>query len=211
MVKRRINAKGRSRDSSHVRLFHFMTGSAAWADLSGNAVKLLVHLARFETGANNGELFLSERMAAEGIGVAKRTAAKLFDELEDHGFIAPTAKGYFSTQRAATQWRLTWVPWAGKAATNEWRSWRPKEKSRGQLLHVPGAEIAPETTVRRTTGAEIAPVEAVAAQASGAKIDPQSIAIVRDRPAQSCQSNSTLQISVGPRALVQRVGREVGR
>lgn len=174
----KLNAKGRSRESRHVRLYGFMTSSAAWADLSGNAVKLLVHLAAFDNGTNNGLIFLSERMAAEGIGVSKRTVGKLFDELEEHGFIAATAKGYFTVKRGpATQWRLTWLAWANKAPTNEWRSWQPKGKSRAQLLHDPGEEIAPVPTVHLATGEEIAPVGSNSNQPMDAKFRPHTVAI----------------------------------
>lgn len=177
----KLNAKGRSRESRHVRLYLHMLHSAAWLSLSGNAVKLLVYLASWEDGSNNGEIFMSERMAAEGIGVAKRTAGKLFDELELRGFIEPTAKGYFSVKRGpATRWRLTWLSWpaASKGPTNEWHNWKPDEQnSRAQLLHVTGAEIAPRSSAHRTTGAEIAPVEAEKAKSLGAIIAPHTVAI----------------------------------
>lgn len=162
-----------------MRLFNFMTDSAAWLDLSGNAVKLLVHLAKFENGSNNGEIFLSERDAALAIGVSKRTAGKVFDELETHGFIAVMVKGHFVVKHGpATQWRLTWLPFGKLGPTNEWRSWKPpKEKSRAQLLHVTGEEIAPATTDHRTAGEEIAPVSPVSTAPMGAKINPHTIAI----------------------------------
>lgn len=164
----------------HVRLFNFMTDSAAWLDLSGNAVKLICHLSKFENGSNNGDLFLSEREAATGIGVSKRTAGKLFDELESHGFIAATAKGHFVVKHGpATQWRLTWLPCPAtkQGPTNEWRNWKPEEKTRAQLLHDTGEGIAPVATVHRTVGEEIAPAKANSADPMGAKSDPHTIAI----------------------------------
>ena len=173
------NRRGYKQDR-HVRLFNFMTDSPAWLDLSGNAVKLLVHLCKFENGCNNGDIFLSERDGALAIGVSKRTAGKLFDELEAHGFIAATAKGHFVVKRGpATQWRLTWLPWPSAKAgpTNDWRSWRPKEKSGAQLLQGTGEKIAPVATVGRSTGEEIAPVIANGNDPTGAKIDPHTIAI----------------------------------
>ena len=170
----------------HVRLFLFMLKSPAWLDLSGNAVKLLVHLASWEKGDNNGEIYLSERSAATGIGVSKRTAGKLFDELEEHGFIVPTAKGHFAVKRGpATQWRLTWIAWpaAQKGPTNEWRKWSPvKEKSRVQFLTDTGKEIAPVIPVRRETGVAIAPVSADYPDLEGAKSNPHTIAIGEGAP-----------------------------
>ena len=105
--------------------------------MSGNAVKLLVYLATWEDGSNNGELFMSERMAAEGIGVSKRTAGKLFDELEEHGFIRSTRKGYFLTKGGpATSWRLTWQSWpaASHGPSHEYRAWKPTSKNHGRNL-----------------------------------------------------------------------------
>lgn len=195
----KLNPKGRSRESRHVRLYGFMTSSPAWLDLSGNAVKLLVYLATYDNGTNNGLIFLSERLAAEGIGLSKRTAGKLFDELEAHGFIAPTAKGYFTLKRGpATQWRLTWLPWANKAPTNEWRAWQPEEKSRAQLLHDMGEEIAPVTTVHRTTGEEIAPVEAIPTNPMGAISDPHKVAIGGTRAVRELGRRNTCNLAVGP-------------
>jgi hypothetical protein len=195
----KINAKGRSRESRHVRLYGFMTSSAAWLDLSGNAVKLLIHLATFENGTNNGLIFLSERMAAEGIGVSKRTAGKLFDELERHGLIAPTAKGYFKVKRGpATQWRLTWLTWAGKAPTNEWRAWQPEKKSRAQFLRDMGAEIAPVPTVHRTKGAEVAPVTSKSGDPTGAISNPHTGAIGGTRGAGNLGRRNMPYLAGGP-------------
>jgi hypothetical protein len=194
MVGRKINQKGRSREPRHVRLYAYMTSSAAWLDLSGNAVKLLVFLAAWEDGTNNGEFFMSWRDAAAGIGVSKRTAGKLFDELEAHGFIVPIAKGYFTVKHGpATKWRLTWVPWASRGPTNEWRAWKPEENSRAQLLHETGAKITPITTARRTTGAEIAPVTRHSAETAGAESNPHSVAIGEVNAAPRFQANSPFQ------------------
>jgi hypothetical protein len=193
------------RNERHVRLYRYMTSSEAWHDLSGNAVKLLVFLATWEDGENNGEIFMSERMAADGIGVSKRTAGKLFDELEQHGFIAPTAKGYFSRQRAATCWRLTWLTWPARSSgpTNEWRSWRPDEqKSQAQLLNDTGAGVAPEASVRRTTGEDIAPVAAGEVQPPGAESSPHSIAIGDGQRTRPQTVNQTPKIRAAAAAAV---------
>jgi hypothetical protein len=177
----RDKLKRRFADDPHVRVYTRLVNSPAWVDLSGNAVKLLVYLASFEKGTNNGELFMSERMAADGIGVAKRTAHRLFDELEDHGFIRPTAKGYFSVKRGrATQWRLTWQSWpsASKGPTNEWRDWKPQEQdSRVQTFPATGAKIAPIKTVRRAASVKNAPVRPDSTESLGANSAPHTIAI----------------------------------
>jgi hypothetical protein len=179
-----------ARYDRHVRLYAWLTNSPAWKDLSGNAVKLLVYLASFETGTNNGDLFMSERMAADGIGVSKRTAHRLFDELEEHGFIRATAKGYFSIKRGpATQWRLTWQSWpaASQGPTNEWRAWKPAEQiARVQRIPRTGDKSAPTATVHRAMGAISTPVSRQIAESAGARSDPHTIAIGGGR---SCQAD----------------------
>ena len=107
-------------------LDHRLIDSPAWVHLGGTAGKLLLHLARLYNGSNNGELFLSERAAAEAIGVGKRAAALAFDELEAVGFIRPAQRGSFTLKvKVATSWRLTFHPSTGTAATHDYRDWRP--------------------------------------------------------------------------------------
>ena len=172
----------RSKETRHVRLYSYITSSPAWHDLTGNAVKALVYLATWENGSNNGELYMSERLLAEGIGVCKRTAHAIFDELEDHGFIVPTAKGYFSVKRGpATSWRLTWVGCSLTAGrpTNDFRAWRPgnEENTRAQKIAATGVKTAPAVSARRSRSAKVAPVEPSSMRPMGAKNDPHSIAI----------------------------------
>ena len=178
----KLDAKGRSREARHIRLYAWLTKSAAWADLTGNAVKLLIYLATWEDGRNNGELFMSERMAAAGIGVSKRTAHSLFRELEEHGFIAPTTKGYFNVKvRRATQWRLTWLPAPAerKGPSHEYRNWPPLEQNpRVQKRTATGAIIASPPSPNLATGAKITSVGMDSAETTGAIIDPHTVAIV---------------------------------
>lgn len=120
------NRKGRNRAPPFVMLLHSMTASAAWVDLSGNAVKLLVHMAKLYNGSNNGEIGLSERGAAAAIGVARATARAAIDDLERHGFIALTGAAAFSNKmRLAPTWRLTFQPCGAAGPTLEYRDWKP--------------------------------------------------------------------------------------
>lgn len=140
----------RGHEPRHVRLYHSMTGCAAWRDLSGNAVKLLIAMMRLEHGKNNGDLFMSARHAAEMIGVAKMTAHKLLIELEEHGFIRPVERGYFQVKGGpATSWRLTWLPWPGHGGpTRDFEKWEPSgNKTRYQKLSdaVSKIDTLPET------------------------------------------------------------------
>ncbi|MDN4632781.1 hypothetical protein QCD71_14750 [Sphingomonas sp. PsM26] len=123
-----INRKGRSRTVPFVMFDHRIIDSPAWADLGGTAAKLLLYLGRCYNGSNNGTLHLSERAAADAIGVGRGAAAAAFDELEQHGFIRPTQKGAFSVKiRLATSWRLTFHATATGSATHEYRDWRPDQ------------------------------------------------------------------------------------
>lgn len=121
----------------HIRLDHSMTGSDSWIAMDPVACKLIVVLMRLEDGKNNGELFLSVRAAAKDMGVSINTAARAFKIAEQHGFIKPTAKGYFQVKGGpATCWRLTALAAPGMCGpTHDYRDWKPSEnKTRSQIL-----------------------------------------------------------------------------
>jgi hypothetical protein len=159
-----VNHKGRRAEPRHIRLYHTISGCDAWRDLSGNAIKLLIAIARLDKGGDNGALFLSVRKAATEIGVNRNTAAKLFVELEEHGFIAATQRGHFKVKGGpATCWRLTWLGAPGHAPSRDFERWqRPVEtKSRSQKrgAAVPkngtaGGNAAPMVPENRTAPTE---------------------------------------------------------
>jgi DNA-binding transcriptional MocR family regulator len=92
----------------HVRLYHWMMGSAAWKGLSGNQRAIYVEMAARYNGFNNGRIPYSVREAANSLGIGKSTAARDLAVLRERGFIVPTTKGAFSLKvRHATEWRLT--------------------------------------------------------------------------------------------------------
>lgn len=113
----RLLANGRNRHTRHIRIDHSMLSCPAFRDLSGGAVKVLLHLASLDNGKNNGEIVLSVRQAAEATGLTKNPAARALAELTDAGFIVPTSVGAFSVKvgPAASTWRLTWVAWPGRS------------------------------------------------------------------------------------------------
>lgn len=121
----RVLANGRNRHARHTRIDHAMMETAAWRDLSGNAVKMLLHLASLEDGSNNGDIRCGVREAAETTGLSRMTVSRSLAELVDHGFIAQTVAGHFSVKtRIATCWRLTWVAWPRRSGpTHEYRAW----------------------------------------------------------------------------------------
>ena len=116
--------KGRRRTPPFVMITHAMMNTDAWRDLSGNAVKLLLHLVKMHNGGNNGEIFLGERDAAAALGIARNTVSKAFDDLISHGFLSKTQQGSFNVKiRLATIWRLTFLPTQGRGPTHEYRDW----------------------------------------------------------------------------------------
>lgn len=165
----KMNAKGRSK-GGFVMVHHFLLNSPAYRDLSGTAVKLLLHLMRLSCGNNGfghgkgepGQLFLAEREAADAIGVARNTVSKAFAELIDHGFLRPVSVGHFHVKtRVATTWRLTFEPHpqGRRGPTNEWRDYQPKEKQRAQNLKRTGAILNPVAADHGVTGANFEPVK----------------------------------------------------
>jgi hypothetical protein len=132
-MSRNANQKGRRVEKRHVRLYHTETGCSAWQNLSGNAVKLLIAVARLYTGDNNGSIFLSVRDAAREIRVTRNTAARLFSELEAHGFIAATERGHFHVKGGpATCWRLTWHGALGRAPTRDFERWESGKETKSR-------------------------------------------------------------------------------
>jgi Helix-turn-helix domain len=98
----------RSSDARHVRLYHHVLNSQAWLALSAPARVVYIEIFRLYNGANNGQLALSVRTAAERCRIAKDTAARAFKELEELRFIECMQKGAFSYKvRHATEWRIT--------------------------------------------------------------------------------------------------------
>ncbi len=148
-------------------LRYSLMDSPAWRDLSGVSVKLMLHLMRLSEGNNGwghkdepGRLFLSERQAAEAIGVSRNTASKAFLELITHGFLRIVQAGHFDVKvKLATVWRLTFeaYPHAHQGPTNEWLKWQPEQKSRAQKLNGSGAKIDELSANAPLTGVEIEP------------------------------------------------------
>ncbi|GBH29686.1 helix-turn-helix domain-containing protein [Sphingobium xenophagum] len=134
----------RGHEPRHIRLYHSITGCDAWRDLTGNAIKVLIALLRFDKGGDNGELFMSVRTAAQETGLSENTAWKALVELEDHGFIAAMERGHFKRKRGpATRWRYTWQPAPGSPPTRDFEKWAGNgNKSRSQNLNGTVAKIA---------------------------------------------------------------------
>jgi hypothetical protein len=97
-----------------LRLPHDLIRSERFALLSANAVKLVIHMAAFHNGRNNGSIRYGVAQAMVLLGCSKPTACKCFAELRDAGLIEPTERASFYNKDGArhgkaTAWRLTFV------------------------------------------------------------------------------------------------------
>lgn len=123
----------RAKVPRHVRIYHRQMQSEAWQHLTGSAVKVLLALATFENGDNNGAFFLSVRTGAEKTGLGKNAVGRALHELMDKGFIYCAERGGFSRKTPhAACWGLTWQ--AGpkgsehRAPSHAYEKWRPDKK-----------------------------------------------------------------------------------
>jgi hypothetical protein len=174
----KTNAKGRSRESRHIRVYRYL-----WAPLlerlDGNAFKALFYMLTFEEGDNNGQIFMGARKLSEGMGVDKKTALRCLQHLDRQGFIRPEQLGYFQQKGGpATRWRFTFLPADGKPPTNEWRQPPAEQKSWGENLPDAGGKSPPLASTHRTTGGNNGPVQREIAADAGGKKGTHTVAIV---------------------------------
>ena len=98
---------------------------------------LLFEFMSIFTPKRNGTLSISLRRGARLIGVNKDTLSKAYKQLEEHGFIE-LQRGENWQQGEAREYRLTFEMANGRAATDEWKNWMPKNQRSGDLgLSVP--------------------------------------------------------------------------
>ena len=123
----------RKKEPKHVRIYQRAMKSAAWADLTGSAVKVLLALASLDNGERNGALCLSARQGSELTGLGKDAVNRALNELIGHGFIYCSQPGSFDRKvRHAATYGLTWV--AGqpgskhRAPSHSYESWQPAKK-----------------------------------------------------------------------------------
>ncbi|WP_170474676.1 helix-turn-helix domain-containing protein [Ruegeria arenilitoris] len=146
-MSRQRSPKGkRSNEGQYVNLPYAMLKSPAWRALSGPAVKLLLELHTRFNGGNNGKLYLSLNEAAEILGLGKATVQRAYRELQDKGFLVLEKEGSWY-HRQAHEWRLTTKSTqtrsGKKAATNDWRNWRPEKTKRGSDAGPSASSVVP--------------------------------------------------------------------
>ena len=96
---------------------HSVIDSAAFADLNGEAIRLLLILARQDNGKNNGHLQAAHTYCSQrGIG-SDKTLTKAIASLIAHGFIYRTRSHGLDSQtrkRYPALYALTWLPLSSK-------------------------------------------------------------------------------------------------
>lgn len=145
--RKRVNVKGR-RDGSgrFVALDHSLLDSEAYRSLSCGARSLLVEFAKLYNGANNGELFMSQRTAAAKLGISSHTAAaRYIDQLIDRGFISIRIKGSFNVKTGrATSYVLAQYRMGDQPPSRAFKKWTPPaKKSRGRKGAAAGQKREP--------------------------------------------------------------------
>ena len=74
---------------------------------------------------NEKEVDYGTREAAQKIPCSKGTAIKAFKQLEERGFITCVTPAIFSsrTECKARTWKLEWMPFLDRKASNKWEQW----------------------------------------------------------------------------------------
>jgi hypothetical protein len=158
--RRKVLANGRNAHDRFVKLDFSLLVTDAYRSLSPGARALLVEFGRLYNGENNGELYMSQRKAAEMVGVANHaTAGRYLKELEEKGFIRTRVKGSFDNKtKLATIWVLAQFPYNHQPATRDYTRWRasPDGKQRAQKSPTKGSKSAPLDLSEWPDGCEIA-------------------------------------------------------
>ncbi len=86
--------------------------------------KVLVNLLH-QHWRNEKEVDYGTREAAQKIPCSKTTAMKSFNQLEERGFITCVTPAMFSsrTESKARTWKLEWMPFCHRKASNKWEIW----------------------------------------------------------------------------------------
>lgn len=104
---RREKLKGRREYGSFLLLPHAVMHSSNFKSQSGNALRLLMHIAGQYNGKNNGSLTASfSVLHAEGWG-SRTTLSRCVKELEELGLVIKTRQGNYPN--TLSLYAITWV------------------------------------------------------------------------------------------------------
>lgn len=132
---RKVNKAGRSEgEPRFLQLPFWMMESAAFLALTPAEICALLFLAKRYNGSNNGKIGFGVRSGCfvpkqgtaaledKPIPLARSGIARALETLEAFGFAACTKPATFDQKRETREWRLTWLPTFGEAATREFMS-----------------------------------------------------------------------------------------
>lgn len=107
-MAKRHDARGRSiKEARHVRLYRWLTNSAAWRSLSPVERCVYLEIAKRFDGKNNGFIAFSVREGAVELHISKMTVSRAVSRLVKLGFVEITVPGGFSRKVLhATEYRL---------------------------------------------------------------------------------------------------------
>ena len=105
--QRKLRGQGNGLGPHFIQLFHYLTRSTSYHELSLPARALLILIADRYNGSNNGMISLSRREAVYELKCGAATASRAMRELDNSGLVRPTKVGAWRG-REATQWRLMW-------------------------------------------------------------------------------------------------------
>lgn len=97
-----------------IRLERKLVSSDAWRGLSANARAVVIDMAGFHNGKNNGAIRYGFADAIRCIRCSKSTAVKVFAELRQSGLVEMTERGSFSNKIGArggrsSAWLVTFL------------------------------------------------------------------------------------------------------
>ena len=108
-MARRTTAKGRAKNRRFVGIPFSVMDSEGYTGVSGNALKLLLELARQYNGYNNGDLSAAFSVLKPRGWRSKKTLARCLSELMERELIVKTREGWFSNPGGrCALYALTW-------------------------------------------------------------------------------------------------------
>ena len=130
-ARKKFKRSGKA-SQKHVRLYRWLTESAAWQGLSTDARASYLVLAGKYDGANNGFIGLGVRELGDQLNISKNSAGRALAQLEDRGFIiCMEASSFDRKNRTAREWRLTEheCDRSNQNASKEFMRWQPDKKN----------------------------------------------------------------------------------
>ena len=108
-MARKSNPRGRAKNRRYAGIPHDVMESSSYCGASGNALKLLLELARQYNGYNNGDLSAAFSVLKSRGWRSKKTLSRCLTEMMERGLIVKTREGWFSNPGGrCALYALTW-------------------------------------------------------------------------------------------------------